>query len=105
MLSQQKGRLRSPDLETVPTDPRSGKGCARKFPRRSHPCPSRTTAPTAGPLVIAHRGASAAHPENTVAAFVGAREMGADGVELDARRTADGAGRSCTTTPSWPTAG
>jgi glycerophosphoryl diester phosphodiesterase len=43
-----------------------------------------------GPMVIAHRGASAAHPENTVAAFVGARDMGADGVELDARRTADG---------------
>jgi len=42
------------------------------------------------PMVIAHRGASAAHPENTVAAFVGARDAGADGVELDARRTADG---------------
>lgn len=41
--------------------------------------------------VIAHRGASAAFPENTVAAFVGAREQGADAVELDVRRTADGA--------------
>lgn len=40
--------------------------------------------------VIAHRGASAAHPENTIAAFCGAVEMGADGVELDVRRTADG---------------
>ncbi|HSL56977.1 MAG TPA: glycerophosphodiester phosphodiesterase [Acidimicrobiales bacterium] len=40
-------------------------------------------------LVIAHRGASAHHPENTVAAFVGARELGADWVELDVRRTAD----------------
>ena len=28
------------------------------------------------PMVIAHRGASAAHPENTVAAFVGARDAG-----------------------------
>jgi len=42
-------------------------------------------------LVIAHRGASAAAPENTVAAFRLAAELGADGVELDARRTVDGA--------------
>lgn len=42
-------------------------------------------------LVIAHRGASAAFPENTVAAFEGARAQGADWVELDVRRTADGA--------------
>lgn len=40
--------------------------------------------------VIAHRGASAAAPENTVAAFRLARELGADWVELDARRTRDG---------------
>lgn len=42
-------------------------------------------------LVYAHRGASAAEPENTVAAFRTAVRMGADGVELDVRRTADGA--------------
>jgi glycerophosphoryl diester phosphodiesterase len=41
-------------------------------------------------LVIAHRGASAAFPENTEAAFAGAIAQGADGVELDVRRTADG---------------
>ncbi|MGI9602325.1 MAG: glycerophosphodiester phosphodiesterase [Acidimicrobiales bacterium] len=41
-------------------------------------------------LVIAHRGASADEHENTVAAFRRAHEMGADWVELDARRTADG---------------
>jgi glycerophosphoryl diester phosphodiesterase len=40
-------------------------------------------------LVIAHRGASAAFPENTLAAFAGAVAQGADGVELDVRRTAD----------------
>jgi glycerophosphoryl diester phosphodiesterase len=40
--------------------------------------------------VIAHRGASAAAPENTVQAFRLARDLGADWVELDARRTADG---------------
>jgi glycerophosphoryl diester phosphodiesterase len=42
-------------------------------------------------LVIGHRGASAAHPENTIAAFQGAIDQGADGVELDVRRSADGA--------------
>lgn len=46
-------------------------------------------------LVIGHRGASAAHPENTLAAFQGAIDQGADGVELDVRRTADGALALC----------
>jgi glycerophosphoryl diester phosphodiesterase len=41
-------------------------------------------------LVIAHRGASGSFPENSVAAFAGAVDQGADGVELDVRRTADG---------------
>ena len=41
-------------------------------------------------LVIAHRGASADFAENTLDAFSGAEEQGADGVELDVRRTADG---------------
>jgi len=39
--------------------------------------------------VIAHRGSSARAPENTLAAFRAALEDGADGVELDARLTAD----------------
>jgi glycerophosphoryl diester phosphodiesterase len=39
--------------------------------------------------VIAHRGASAAAPENTLEAFRLARDLGADWVELDARRSAD----------------
>lgn len=43
------------------------------------------------PHVIAHRGASQAEPENTLRAFRRAAEFGADAVELDARRTADGA--------------
>ena len=41
-------------------------------------------------LVLAHRGATAAARENTLAAFAAAREVGADGVELDVRRSADG---------------
>ncbi len=40
-------------------------------------------------LVIAHRGASGSAPENTVEAFALAAAQGADGVELDVRRTAD----------------
>jgi len=46
-------------------------------------------------LVIGHRGASEAHPENTLAAFRGAIDQGADGIELDVRRTADGALAVC----------
>jgi glycerophosphoryl diester phosphodiesterase len=41
--------------------------------------------------IWAHRGASRAERENTLAAFAAAVAMGADGVELDVRRTADGA--------------
>jgi glycerophosphoryl diester phosphodiesterase len=41
-------------------------------------------------LIIAHRGASADHPENTVAAFHGARDQGADWVEIDVRLSVDG---------------
>ena len=39
---------------------------------------------------MAHRGASRAEPENTLAAFRRAGEMGGDAVELDVRRTSDG---------------
>jgi glycerophosphoryl diester phosphodiesterase len=40
--------------------------------------------------VIAHRGASAEAPENTMAAFELAVRRGADAIELDVRLTADG---------------
>ncbi len=42
------------------------------------------------PLNIAHRGASRIAPENTLAAFEKALEIGADGIELDVRLCADG---------------
>jgi glycerophosphoryl diester phosphodiesterase len=42
------------------------------------------------PLIIAHRGASALAPENTLSAFALALESGADGVELDVRLASDG---------------
>jgi glycerophosphoryl diester phosphodiesterase len=41
------------------------------------------------PLVIAHRGDSAHRPENTLAAFAGALEVGAEIVELDVQLTRD----------------
>jgi glycerophosphoryl diester phosphodiesterase len=40
---------------------------------------------------VAHRGASAERPENTLPAFELAVEQGADVIEADVRRTADGA--------------
>lgn len=44
------------------------------------------------PLIVAHRGASGAHPPgNTIEAFRAAAALGASWVELDVRRTADGA--------------
>ena len=42
------------------------------------------------PLVVAHRGASAYAPENTLAAVDKAHEMGFDWVENDVQRTSDG---------------
>lgn len=41
-------------------------------------------------LICAHRGASAAAPENTIAAFERAIALGADMIETDVRRRADG---------------
>lgn len=41
-------------------------------------------------MVVAHRGASATEPENTLAAFEAAIAAGADVVELDVRLSADG---------------
>jgi glycerophosphoryl diester phosphodiesterase len=41
------------------------------------------------PLILAHRGASARAPENTLAAFRLACTLGADGIELDVQLTRD----------------
>ncbi len=40
--------------------------------------------------VLAHRGASGYAPENTMTAFLLAKRLGADGIELDVHLTADG---------------
>ncbi len=42
------------------------------------------------PLNFGHRGAPTVAPENTLASFQKAREMGADGIELDVMLCADG---------------
>jgi glycerophosphoryl diester phosphodiesterase len=43
------------------------------------------------PILIAHRGASGLVPENTLSAVLSALDLGADAIEIDVRRTKDGA--------------
>lgn len=43
-----------------------------------------------GPAIIVHRGAHAFAPENTLEAYAAATDYGADGCEVDLRRTQDG---------------
>ncbi|MFF6814665.1 glycerophosphodiester phosphodiesterase [Streptomyces sp. NPDC012403] len=52
--------------------------------------PARAAESSARPLVIAHRGASAYAPENTLAAVDKAAALGVDWVENDVQRTRDG---------------
>jgi len=42
------------------------------------------------PAIVAHRGASATHPENTLSSFRAALDLGAPVIELDVRVSADG---------------
>ena len=51
---------------------------------------SNAFADDAFPIVVAHRGASSTHPENTLEAFEAAIALGAPVVELDVRLSADG---------------
>jgi glycerophosphoryl diester phosphodiesterase len=46
--------------------------------------------PKTSPLIVAHRGASAHAPENTLAAFRAAIAAGADGIEFDVQLAGDG---------------
>lgn len=43
------------------------------------------------PALLGHRGASAERPENTLASFARALDLGADGIETDAHLSRDGA--------------
>lgn len=45
---------------------------------------------TPPPRILAHRGDSANHPENTLPAFLSAAELGVDAIETDMHLTADG---------------
>jgi glycerophosphoryl diester phosphodiesterase len=42
------------------------------------------------PIIVGHRGAAGLAPENTLAAFQVAADLGIDGVEFDVQRTKDG---------------
>jgi glycerophosphoryl diester phosphodiesterase len=53
--------------------------------KRLRPLPSKRR-----PLLFAHRGASSLAPENTLAAFRAARDMGCPGIELDIHLCASG---------------
>ncbi|HEX6513971.1 MAG TPA: glycerophosphodiester phosphodiesterase family protein [Nocardioidaceae bacterium] len=75
----------------------TGTACQGEAPRRTDGVTSGTTSSSAPAtparpdvLVIAHRGASAYAPHDTVAAAREAVERGADVVEADIRQTADG---------------
>ena len=66
---------------------------SRPIPPSAAPHPSEGPLSVVSPLVQAHRGSPAPGQgiaENTVAAFARAARLGADGVELDVRLTADG---------------
>jgi len=45
---------------------------------------------TRKPIIVGHRGAAGLAPENTLAAFRTAADLGIDGVEFDVQRTRDG---------------
>ncbi|MGH9445102.1 MAG: glycerophosphodiester phosphodiesterase [Terriglobia bacterium] len=53
------------------------------------PALERSAGPSQRPLIIAHRGAAAQAPENTLAAFDLALERGAEGIELDVHLSSD----------------
>lgn len=55
-----------------------------------HQLPIATLVNPGRPVVVAHRGASADRPENTMGAFELALNQGADALEMDVRVSADG---------------
>jgi glycerophosphoryl diester phosphodiesterase len=58
-------------------------------PSQSQPATGAATA-DGKPFIVGHRGAAGLLPENTLAAFAGACELGIDGIELDVLVSADG---------------
>jgi len=56
----------------------------------ARPLAAESELPDDRPAVVGHRGAAGVAPPNTAAGIRAALDAGADGVELDVRRTADG---------------
>ncbi|MDQ3340852.1 MAG: hypothetical protein M4D80_37315 [Myxococcota bacterium] len=56
----------------------------------SSPAPAQMPTPPTRPRIVAHRGASHDHPENTLAAFRAAWVLGVEAVELDVHVSKDG---------------
>jgi glycerophosphoryl diester phosphodiesterase len=54
-----------------------------------HAYPALSSGQKSTPSIVAHRGASKARAENTIAAFEAALDYGSDAIELDIRWTAD----------------
>ncbi|MDT3397893.1 glycerophosphodiester phosphodiesterase family protein [Streptomyces sp. B1866] len=65
-------------------------GTADRGPARDLPLPGEESARAGGPVTVAHRGASAYAPENTLAAVDAAARLGVTWVENDVQRTRDG---------------
>jgi glycerophosphoryl diester phosphodiesterase len=78
-LPAQAGLARAYDREVQAEDPAAREARHRRVAERR-----------AGTIIICHRGASAFAPENTLEAYAAAVDYGADGCEIDIRRTADG---------------
>ncbi|MFJ1601750.1 glycerophosphodiester phosphodiesterase [Streptomyces sp. NPDC088261] len=90
-----------PGCAAAASTPRAGAGAATTpfagvreggstDPRNGASTDAPPDAPPDVPLVIAHRGASARAPENTLAAVDAAGDLGIDWVENDVQRTRDG---------------
>lgn len=58
--------------------------------QKARPAEATDSSARGRPLIIGHRGARGLAPENTLAAFHKAVEIGVDAVEFDVQRTADG---------------
>lgn len=80
----QRRRLRIPLLLLAVLAGCYAGACLLAAPRPPHPFFAD------GPLVIAHRGGRGLVPENTLEAFRNAVRLGADVLEMDVRRSADG---------------
>ena len=89
--------VRRPLARRGPVRRPRGRGLGRARPRPDRrPGDARATADCVPPP-IAHRGASAAAPENTIPAYRAALRAGATQLDLDVRFTRSGSPSSCTT--------